>query len=272
MASPGSLAELVPAGNRVFVRLAAWVVGSSLALTALAWWAEDWTAAALAATARTLQFGARGTLADWLSSAVLLLAGQVTLVIGWVQSKNADDFNGRYRIWTWAALFWLAMSVDETARIGKALVSLAAAAPVVGHWVSGPAWSVVPFLVLLGLVGGRVFWEMRGCWASTAILQAAAWVYILAGVVRLGLVLPTSPSSALLAEASELIGHVFLLLSMTLHARHCLEEYGRSGRSRSAGASTGTTNGSASNKQDASQSDASASGPHFRRDKKHKKR
>ena len=53
-----------------------------------------------------LDLAAKGSLACWFSSLMLLAASVAALLVYAVRRHRTDDYQGRYRIWLWAAACW----------------------------------------------------------------------------------------------------------------------------------------------------------------------
>jgi hypothetical protein len=170
-----------------------------------------------------LDLDGEGSLSVWYSSALLFLAAQVALLVGWMRSQNPEDYAGRYRVWYWAAGCWLLLSLDETASLHEAFKEFASKAAGTRVFGDGSIWWAGPYFGLLGFVGVKLFWEMRGCWLSSTLLQATGWVWALAVATQLGLILPESGARGVIVEESaEMLGDLLLLLSMMVHARYLI--------------------------------------------------
>src|SRR5204863_398638 len=66
-----------------------------------------------AAHLAALDVAARGSLAAWYASVLLLAATGWSFIVFAIRAHRVDDYRGRYRVWLWttAALAWL--SLDE---------------------------------------------------------------------------------------------------------------------------------------------------------------
>ena len=168
-----------------------------------------------------LDLDGEGSLAAWFSSVVLVLACLTAVIVYTIRRFKTDDYQGYYRIWLWAAMCWLLMSIDEASSLHegfKEMMTRATGTPLMGD---GSIWWVVPYAFLLGAVGSRLLLDMRSCRLSTAAILAAAGCYVLAVVTQLGWILPESGArGVMLEEGAEMIGNLLLLLAMGLHARY----------------------------------------------------
>ena len=53
----------------------------------------------------------------WFSSMTLAMAAMVAVLVYTVRRHRKDDYQGRYRVWLWAAACFMLMSLDETASL-----------------------------------------------------------------------------------------------------------------------------------------------------------
>jgi hypothetical protein len=168
----------------------------------------------------------RGALFDWYSEALLVGASQMALLIWWARSRSLKDFAGSYHIWGWAAALWLTLSLCLATGAhrawSEALVFLWPS-ELKGHetfcWLA-PAVLVGNWLLI------RLRQEMHACRGSRWVFVAAALLYAGAAIVHLRSEsvgrLIGGDLTLLLLDGLLLSGHLSLLLSMALHARHVL--------------------------------------------------
>ncbi len=167
-----------------------------------------------------LDLDAEGGLAVWFSSAVLALAALVAVLVFTVRRHKTDDYQGHYRVWLWAAMCWLLMSIDEASSLHegfKQMMTLATGTPLHGD---GSLWWVIPYFFLLGAVGSRLLLDMRCCKLSSGALVATAGCYALAVGVQLLSQGNGGARAVMLEEGAEMVGNLTLLLAMGLHARY----------------------------------------------------
>jgi hypothetical protein len=169
---------------------------------------------------------AAGSLGRWFSSLILLAAGVASLLVYNIRRHKVDDYQGRYRIWLWAAGCCLLMATDTAAPLhdwlGRRLSALAGT-PLVGD---GSIWWVVPAALLLGSVGSRLLVDVWECRISSGLLALATGCYLAAIAVHCGWLGPDpkdTPVAQLLCDhGCRMVGHLLLLIAMTWHARHVL--------------------------------------------------
>jgi hypothetical protein len=161
-----------------------------------------------------------GSLAVWFSSLNLTLASFVAVLVYSIRRHKTDDYRGYYRIWLWAALCWLVMSIDETGSVHEGFMGMMTSVTGTPIYGDGSIWWVIPYFFVLGAVGTRLLVDMRHCRLSTAALLTTAGCYALAVATQVlgdGLT-----RSVMLEEGAEMVGDVFLLLAMGLHARYVI--------------------------------------------------
>jgi hypothetical protein len=170
-----------------------------------------------------LDLGIKGSLACWFSSLTLLAASVAALLVYNVRRHRTDDYQGRYRIWRWAAVCWFLMATDQAASLREgfrdAMIALTRT-PVMGD---GSFWWVVGYVFMLGAVGSRLLLDMRPSRLSSAALVAAGVAYGLAIASSLGwLVVEGGSGEVMFRAGAEMSGSLMLLAAMGLHARYVL--------------------------------------------------
>lgn len=200
-------------------------------------WLPEMSAALGAASVAALDLASAGSLAHWYSSVLLGTGGVLALLVYRLRSHRVDDYRGRYRLWRWAVLAALALSVNEICqldRLGAALVTLAAR----GTTLSPAAvltpdriWAI-SCAVLWGLAAVRVLFEVRRSLpASLLLVLAAADLLALATLPLWSRWDLTVAPAVMLVAGLRMAGHLLLLASVGLYARHViLEAEGRLGR------------------------------------------
>lgn len=161
-----------------------------------------------------------GGLAVWFSSTVLLLTAGMTWIVYGIRRQQPDDYHGHYRVWLWAAVCWLVMSLDESACLHEAFKELMSQQTGQRLYGDGSLWWVICYGVVLGAVGLRLLWDMRLHRLGAGTLVASGGCFAVAVAAQLEWIMPQSGArGVMLEEGMEMAGGVLLLLAMTLHAR-----------------------------------------------------
>lgn len=164
-----------------------------------------------------------GPVGVFYASCVLWGASQVALLIWWVRSRSLKDFDGRYRIWkkVAAALALFSFCVASGAH--------RACGDTVAWFWHAPFWRrdllawAVPATLTACVLFLSIRREVRGCRSSWRCLHAAAVLYGAALAIQCGVpVVESAATNALVLQGILFLGHIVLLLGMTLHARHVI--------------------------------------------------
>jgi len=225
MDEPIRLIDLVPRRLTVFGLLLLVGLAAVAGLELLYYWASIPGVAGATTDGRiaALDLDGEGSLAVWFSSAMLSLSAAAAVIVYTVRRHRTDDYHGNYRIWLWAAMCWLLMSIDETSSLHEGFKEMMAGVTGVSPGIDGSMWWVIPYFFLLGAVGSRLLVDMWPCRLSSAALLTAGSCYAVAVVAQLQWILPESGArGVMLEEGAELGGNVLLLLAMGLHARYVI--------------------------------------------------
>ena len=217
------LIDLVP---RRLTTLFAWLVVGILCimgLEALYSWMPHLAGMTGDGQIATFDLDDEGSLAVWFSSVTLLAAAGMAVIVYTIRRWKVDDYGGNYRVWLWAALCCLLLSIDETASLHegfKKLMIVVTGTTIAGN---GSIWWALPYGFLLGAVGSRLLVDMWPAKLSTGAFVATAVCYAVAVVAELQWIMPEMGArSVMVEEGAEMLGDVFLLLAMTLHARYVI--------------------------------------------------
>jgi hypothetical protein len=180
-------------------------------------------AAAGGAIVVALDLGAKGSFAGWFSSLALLAAAVASLLVYTVRRHRRDDYQGRYRVWRWAAVCWFIMATDQAASLREGFRDMMIALSGTSAVGDGTFWWVAVYVLGLGAIGSRLFLDMRPSRLSIAALLIAAVAYGLAMASSLGwLVADGGIGEVMFRVGAEMTGGLMLLAAMALHARYVL--------------------------------------------------
>ncbi len=174
-------------------------------------------------------FGLHSTAAaTWMASALLLVAAQLALVIGWVRGHCLTDFDGRYRAWTRVAVSWLVIAgvVGTGAHQSMSQMLLA-------QFGFETVWQreVLSWLLPLGALVASVAWVMDGELKTSRTARLLMWISASTAIGGLVLVLePTLVDAALIERIPTLVAFLklaalvsapgLLVVSMGVFLRH----------------------------------------------------
>ncbi len=165
----------------------------------------------------------RGNLAAWFSSSALLAASVGSVLVYSVRRYKTDDYRGYYRIWLWAATFWLLMSIDTTAGLRDGFKDVLAQLTGTAVYGDGTVWWAVPYLVLLSALGSRLIVDAWPARLSTAALVVAGACLTAAVVGQVGWVHTEAGAGVpIFARGAEMLGCWMLFVATALHARYVL--------------------------------------------------
>ncbi len=185
-------------------------------------------ATAGAAVAAALDIGAKGSLACWFSSLLLLAASVAALLVYTVRRHRTDDYQGRYRVWLWAAGCWFLLATDQAASLREGFRDLmigCTGTPLFRTplFRDGTLWWVVVYVLVFIAIGLRLLLDMRPSRLSIGALTAAIVAYGLALACHLGWrPIGTATGEVMFHTGAEMAGHLLLLAAMGLHARYVI--------------------------------------------------
>ena len=257
--------DLVP---RSYTALALWFFAGALAIAGIE--ALYYFMPRLTADGHVPAFdlAGHGNLANWFASSVLLVSSLASLLVLSIRRHKADDYNGRYRIWLWAAAVWFVMSVDETAGLHHGFQGLMFGLTGTRITGDGALWWMLPYGLVLLAIGGRLVFELLACRAAVAFYALAGLMLGAAVAVHLNAI--PYPLAAeylvMLEEGLELTGDWCLLMSLALFARFTIleAEGGLRHSGKSKRVKQKTTEGRRSRDEDESSTGASNASGHQR--------
>jgi len=151
-----------------------------------------------------------------------------SLVVFGVRAHRVDDYRGRYRVWLWAAAALGLLALDAATGLHDALgwaLTLAGGKQVLT--ASPAAAATMAWMGLYGLVLGtlalRVAIEVWPSIGSFTALLLSLLLYLVAGMMQLGLLVPTDPLAAAVSRSAiALTAHWALVAAVGLFARHVI--------------------------------------------------
>lgn len=184
-----------------------------------------WSASTTDGVIAALDLDSEGSIATWFSVMTLAAAALMALVVYTVRRRSPNDYQGRYRVWWWAAACWMLMSLDEGSSLHegfKQLMTQVTGTPIYGD---GSVWWIMAYSLVLGTIGLRVLLDMRHSRLSVFCFALTAVAYVVAIVAQLEQIPQLSVSeSIMLEEGCEMLGNLLLLTTMTVHARFVILE------------------------------------------------
>ena len=176
-----------------------------------------------------LVFGLNSAMAaTWLAGALLVVAAQMSLVIGWVRGHCLTDFDGHYRAWTRVAISWLVIAgvVGTGAHQSMAQMLLV-------QFGFETLWQreILAWLLPLGVLVASVAWVMDAELKTSRTARLLMWLSASAAAGGLLLMLePTVIDAGLLERFPGLVAFLklaamvsapgLLVVSMGVFLRH----------------------------------------------------
>ena len=185
----------------------------------------------------SLDIGSGQSIATWLASLTLFLAGVICLMIFVIRRHKIDDYGGRYGLWLWSAAGCVIASVDATAGVHRLVQSTLMRLTGLALHGDGSLWWMLCVVLFGGYLAIRAFVDMRPSVLARSFLLLSALSYMGASVFHLELTRTSLPfrqidiglASELIENAALLVGHFFLLYSLLLYARAVFLEAQRMG-------------------------------------------
>lgn len=175
-----------------------------------------------AEAAAALDLAARESLSTWFNSLLLFSTSGVSLLIYSLRRHRVDDYHGRYRVWLWAMLACLALSINETTAIHRTTYAIVARLAV---W-SGISPITLGRTILAAMFCAlvvRLLFEVWRCRAASATLTLAAGLLLGSVAIHLQwITIEDAMWQVMLASAVQMLGHVGLLAALMLYARYVI--------------------------------------------------
>jgi hypothetical protein len=169
---------------------------------------------------RSLDLEARGGLATWFASLLLVATALQSILIYRLRRHRADDYRGRYRVWIWLPLVWGGMATCIATHVGEDVVALLRNL-IGGETIVNQPHAEALACCGLGLVVAiRIALEVRRSRSTLLFLTVAIGCYFAAFLVRSGLIAPASDVLRVMAQSTvALLGHLSLWLTVGTYSR-----------------------------------------------------
>jgi hypothetical protein len=162
-----------------------------------------------------------GSLAAWFSSLAFGLAAVASVLIYSVRRYKLDDYRGRYRLWLWCAIAFIAMSIDATANLHAPFSRAMARISGWSMMPEGAIWWIAVWGIVTTILALRLLMEVRQCRTAMMGLICVIGLWSAAMAIEYGW-LPIHQDGALIAAGCRLLGQVTLLFAIGIYARHVL--------------------------------------------------
>ena len=208
-----SIRSIVPRSGWAVLAWSLLLLGACDAVIAAAWFQQSIPEQFQAPYSMVFGLGS-ATAATWMAGALLVVAAQMALVIGWVRGHCLTDFDGHYRAWTRVAISWLVIAgvVGTGAHQPMAQMLLA-------QFGFETLWQreILSWLLPLGALVASVVWVMDGELKTCRTARMLMWISVSTAIAGLVLVLePTLIDAGLLQRMPQLV--TFLKLAAMVSA------------------------------------------------------
>ena len=166
------------------------------------------------------------------AAAMTMFAGLTSLIIYSLRRHRVDDYYGRYRLWLWSGVLWLMAAFNELTGI-FGVVEAVVVRYTRGFKLPGPNVWIITSSVIAGLFTLWLLIEVRRTRGATGTLLSAVALVIMAIGLEAGwLVASEGTARVMLIAGGQMLGNLFALLALSLHARHVIREAYGLGRKR----------------------------------------
>lgn len=170
-----------------------------------------------------LELGAAGSLASWVSAAMLGFAAPVAWIIFFLRRHRLDDIRGRYRVWAWASLACLILSINSVTGFHRLLA--AALGGLVG-WTAlpeGAVWWLIVAGPVLAWITVRAALDTRECRLACALLVSGVAAYLIGLTSSLGWSAPNVAAADLpIGASATVLGNWAIFLGLVIYARYVI--------------------------------------------------
>ncbi|GEM_PF-1945480 len=105
-------------------------------------------------------------------AALLLMAGQLSWLIGWARSRGPNDFRGSFRVWTPIGLFFYMLSLSVVVRADEIINASITHASIDMPWTV-PSWN---WLIPLATASSLILWIVNGEMRTSRISRIHLWL------------------------------------------------------------------------------------------------
>lgn len=156
----------------------------------------------------------------WFGTCCLLGAAQLSFLVLWHRSRSRKDFYGRYRLWYWVGLTWLAFCVCQATSLHLSAARWATEHYELNLWNSETVvWMLAAAPITMALIR-LLRREMHLCRSSTTLLRIAAGSASVSAVTTLMWpLLPQSAITNVVAHGSTALWQLLLTSATLMHTR-----------------------------------------------------
>ena len=213
----------VKTGIRSIIPRDAWKIWAMISVAGTAWLAVMvvgvYADASHAAWEGLLGLEA-GHTSRWFGATSLLAAAQLSFLILWHRSLSRKDFFGRFRLWYWTGLVWLAFCAAEATTLHL----------VAARWMESyyrlkvwngvtVCWMLVAAPIAIGVMR-LLRREMHLCRTSSFLLRCSAGAAAVSAVATLtGPLLPQTALTTLISAGATTLWQLLLACSTLMHTR-----------------------------------------------------
>jgi len=169
------------------------------------------------------------SLSVWFSSFMLAICAVTCELIYTIRRHKKDDFQGRYRVWRWAAVVWLFGSICAVAPLHKVTAGVLAVRLGTPLLADGSLWWILACAAVMTPLIALLLLDLRHCPTAAVAISTAVVCYLFAGVVSLGWITAgeTMPD-VMIGSIAKMLSQLLLLTSLGLYGRHVfLDAQGR---------------------------------------------
>jgi hypothetical protein len=161
------------------------------------------------------------SLANWFATLTLFAATATAGILYSIRRYRTDDYQGRYRVWLWAAATWFLMATDQATTLRESFRTLMIHVTGSRLLGDGSIWWISLYVLVFGAIGSRLVMDMRPNWFAVTSLLLSGVAWGLATSMQLGWTWFALNKYQLMTRYGiETAGHLFLLTAMGLHARY----------------------------------------------------